>query len=65
MWEFLLGKNHPLATKYYDSKQMLKVGCLTNIFSKDNDLNISIKGHDQTMVLLSERIPEFNGKMKL
>jgi hypothetical protein len=43
----------------------IKVGYLSDIFSQVTDLNISVQYHDQTMVVLSEKITAFMGKLKL
>jgi hypothetical protein len=43
----------------------IKVGYPSDIFSQVTDLNISVQYHDQTMVVLSEKITAFMGKLKL
>jgi hypothetical protein len=55
----LLEKNHPLASKFSDSKWVLKVDYLAYIFSEVHNLNISMQGHNQTMVGLSEKVTTF------
>jgi hypothetical protein len=44
---------------------VIKVGYLSDIFSEVNDLNISMQGHDQTMVTLSEKVTLLKKRLKL
>lgn len=61
-WNFLFGKNHPLAPKLSDSKWMLQVAYLADIFAEVNDLSTSVQGREQTQVGLSRKLTAFLGK---
>jgi zinc finger BED domain-containing protein 5/7/8/9 len=62
---FLAEKSHPLAHKFSDSKWLMQVAYLADMFAEINSLNISMQGRDQTVVGLSEKLSAFKGKLKL
>ncbi|XP_068205386.1 protein FAM200C-like [Palaemon carinicauda] len=62
---FLTEKSHPLAHKFPESKWLMQVAYLADMFAEINSLNISMQGRDQTLVGLSEKLLAFKGKVKL
>ncbi|XP_068205433.1 protein FAM200C-like [Palaemon carinicauda] len=62
---FLTEKSHPLAHKFPESKWLMQVAYLADMFAELNSLNISMQGRDQTLVGLSEKLLAFKGKVKL
>ena len=62
---FLTEKSHPLAYKFSDSKWLMQVVYLADVFAEINSLNISMQGCDQTLVGLAEKLSAFKGKLKL
>ena len=62
---FLTEKSHPLAYKFSDSKWLMQVAYLADVFAEINSLNISMQGCDQTLVGLAEKLSAFKGKLKL
>lgn len=43
----------------------MQVAYLADIFAEVNALNLLMQGRDQTIVVLSEKLTAFNGKLKL
>lgn len=60
---FLTEKSHPLAHKFSDSKWLMQVAYLADMFAEISSLNISMQGRDQTLVGLSEKLLAFKGKL--
>lgn len=47
---FVKEKSHPLAHKFSESKLLMQVAYLADMFAEINSLNISMQGRDQTLV---------------
>ena len=62
---FLTEKSYPLAYKFSDSKWLMQVAYLADVFAEINSLNISMQSCDQTLVGLAEKLSAFKGKLKL
>ena len=54
-----------MAYKFSDSKWLMQVAYLADIFAEINSVNLSVQGRDQTVVGLAEKLSAFKGKLKL
>ena len=61
---FLNEKNHRHTIRFQDKKWMPKV-CYLNIFTALNDLNTSMRGRNQNIITLSEKLSAFKEKLQL
>jgi hypothetical protein len=62
---FLNEKKHPLAIRFHEKPWMLKVCYLNDIFTAVNELNTSMQGKDQNIIVLSEKLSAFKQKLQL
>ena len=63
--EFLLRKQHHLANRFSETKWLMQLAYLSDIFAELNILNASMQGRNQTLVDSSEKISAFIKKLKL
>ncbi|XP_076049459.1 zinc finger BED domain-containing protein 5-like [Oratosquilla oratoria] len=62
---FLNEKKHQLAIRFHEKPWMLKVCYLNDLFMSVNELNTSMQGRDQNIIVLSEKISAFKEKLQL
>ncbi|XP_076056356.1 protein FAM200A-like [Oratosquilla oratoria] len=61
---FLNEKKHQLAIRFHEKPWMLKV-CYLDLLTSFNELNTSMQGRDQNIIVLSEKISAFKEKLQL
>ena len=62
---FLPEKKHLLAHDLADSKWLMQVAYLADVFAEINFLSILMQSHDHTLVGLSEKLIAFKEKVKV
>ena len=61
----LAEKSHLLAHKFADSKWLMQVAYLADMFAEINSLNISKQGHDQTISWTFQEIKSIQRKTEV
>lgn len=62
---FLVDQKHQLASRFDDSKWLLQLAYLTDIFTEINNLNASMQGRNETLVGTVEKLTAFKEKLSL
>lgn len=62
---FLVEEKNELASRFDDSKWLLQVAYLTDIFAEINNLNAAMQGRQETLVGTVEKLTAFKDKLSL